>query len=220
MLLALFVSARFMAAEFGTPSGVPVVSASPVDQPERSPPPIPCGHGGCEFSWHISRPKIMKTWNPLTPDRYRPLESNLTDTKPLIIDAAANPQDILECAVQRLRASSDLLKTLYCLSFKQADVEDIPHITHALYLLTQDGCDLLQVAQQQMLNWKAPVWNWGSNRSYELCESYQKLLSNIGVTMSKFFDELTESIIEKYWQKPGWPEEALTFKWKYSSYTD
>lgn len=99
----------------------------------------------------------MKAWNPLTPDRYRPLESNLTDTKPLIIDSNANPQDILECAVQRLRASADLLKTLYCLSFKQADVEDIPHITHALYLLTQDGCDLLQVAQQQMLNWKAPA---------------------------------------------------------------
>ena len=99
----------------------------------------------------------MKAWNPLSPDRYRPLESNLTDTKPLIIDTEANPQDTLECAVQRLRASADLLKTLYCLSFKQADVEDIPHITHALYLLTQDGCDLLQVAQQRMLNWKDPA---------------------------------------------------------------
>jgi len=32
-----------------------------------------------------------------------------------------------------------------------------PHITHALYLLTQDGCDLLKVAQQRMLNWKAPA---------------------------------------------------------------
>ncbi|MPQ71869.1 hypothetical protein [Pseudomonas sp. MWU12-2323] len=99
----------------------------------------------------------MKTWNQLAADRYRLLESSLTDTKPLIIDTEANPQDILECAVQRLRASSDLLKTLYCLSFKQADGEDIPHITHALYLLTQDGCDLLQVAQQQILGWKAPA---------------------------------------------------------------
>ena len=57
--------------------------------------------------------RTMKAWNPLTPDRYRPLESNLTDTKPLIIDTNANPQDILECAVQRLRASADLLRTLY-----------------------------------------------------------------------------------------------------------
>ena len=98
----------------------------------------------------------MTTLNPF-PNRYRPLKTNLTDTPALIIDTEANPQDTLECAVQRLRASADLLKTLYCLSFKQADVEDIPHITHALYLLTQDGCDLLQVAQQQMLNWKAPA---------------------------------------------------------------
>ncbi|VVO98618.1 hypothetical protein PS896_02704 [Pseudomonas fluorescens] len=68
----------------------------------------------------------MKTWNQFTTDRYRPLESNLTDTTPLIIDSEDNPQDILECTVQRLRASSDLLRTLYCLNFKQADVEDIP----------------------------------------------------------------------------------------------
>jgi len=62
----------------------------------------------------------MKPWNQLAADRYYSLESSLTDTQPLIIDTEANPQDILECAVQRLRASSDLLKTLYCLSFKQA----------------------------------------------------------------------------------------------------
>ncbi len=37
------------------------------------------------------------------------------------------------------------------------NVQDVPHITHALYLLTQDGDDLLQVAQQRMLSWKAPV---------------------------------------------------------------
>jgi hypothetical protein len=41
----------------------------------------------------------MKTWNQFTTDRYRPLESNLTDTTPLIIDSEDNPQDILECTV-------------------------------------------------------------------------------------------------------------------------
>ncbi|MBV4524049.1 type I-C CRISPR-associated protein Cas8c/Csd1 [Pseudomonas sp. SWRI74] len=90
-------------------------------------------------------------------DRYRPLQTNLTDSTPLIIDTQANPQDILEAALQRIRASSDLLRTLHCQSFLDGDIEDIPHITHALYLLTQDGCDLLKVAQQRMLNWKAPV---------------------------------------------------------------
>ena len=98
----------------------------------------------------------MQTLNPF-PNRYRPLQSNLTDTRPLIIDTEANPQDILEAALQRIRASSDLLQTLHCQCFKHGDLKDIPHITHALYLLTQDGCDLLKVAQQRMLNWKAPV---------------------------------------------------------------
>ncbi|KAB0505540.1 hypothetical protein [Pseudomonas moorei] len=99
----------------------------------------------------------MKKWNPFTNERYLPLHTNLTNTPPLIIDTEANPQDILEAALQRIRASSDLLRTLHCQNFHDGDVEDIPHITHALYLLTQDGCDLLKVAQQRMLNWKAPA---------------------------------------------------------------
>jgi hypothetical protein len=98
----------------------------------------------------------MNSWDQFTIERYRPLQSNLTDSPPLIIDTEANPQDILEAALQRIRASSDLLKTLHCACFKHGDVEDIPHITHALYLLTQDGCDLLKVAQQRMMGWKAP----------------------------------------------------------------
>lgn len=99
----------------------------------------------------------MNKWNPFTHDRYRPLQTNLTDSPPLIIDTEANPQDILEAALQRIRASSELLQTLHCQGFGQGDLKDIPHITHALYLLTQDGCDLLKVAQQRMLNWKAPA---------------------------------------------------------------
>lgn len=98
----------------------------------------------------------MPTINPF-PNRYRPIKSNVTDSSPMVIDTEANPQDILEAALQRVRASSNLLETLHCQCFKNGDVQDIPHITHALYLLTQDGCDLLQVAQQQMLGWKAPV---------------------------------------------------------------
>ncbi|MGY2277069.1 hypothetical protein ACW9H0_05480 [Pseudomonas monsensis] len=98
----------------------------------------------------------MPIINPL-PNRYSPLNSSVTESAPILIDTQANPKDILEAAVQRVRASADLLETLHCLCFKHADVQDIPHITHALYLLTQDGNDLLQVAQQQMLSWKAPV---------------------------------------------------------------
>ncbi|VVN77178.1 hypothetical protein [Pseudomonas fluorescens] len=97
----------------------------------------------------------MQTMNPFV-ERYRPLKTSITDTSVLAIDTEACPQAILDAAHQRIRASSDLLETLYCLCFNQADIKDIPHITNALYLLTQDGCDLLEVAQQRMLNWKAP----------------------------------------------------------------
>ncbi len=83
-------------------------------------------------------------------DRYHPLNSTAGDTPALLIDTLASPQALLDAAQQRIRAASDLLETLYCLSFNQADCKDIPHIVNALYLLTQDGSDLLQVVQQRM----------------------------------------------------------------------
>ncbi|EJM10079.1 hypothetical protein PMI22_05900 [Pseudomonas sp. GM21] len=98
----------------------------------------------------------MPAFKPFS-DRYRSLNSGVTDSSPLVIDTEANPQDILEAALQRVRASSQLLETLHCQCFKHGDVQDIPHITHALYLLAQDGYDLLAVAQQRMMGWKAPV---------------------------------------------------------------
>jgi hypothetical protein len=98
----------------------------------------------------------MPTFKPF-PDRYHSLNSGVTDSSPLLIDTEANPQDIFEAGLQRVRASTQLLETLHCLCFKHSDVQDIPHITHALYLLTQDGFDLLAVAQQRMMGWKAPV---------------------------------------------------------------
>ncbi len=95
----------------------------------------------------------MTTINALC-DRYRVIKSAVTETSPLVIDTQADPQDILEAALQRIRASSDLLETLHIHSFRNGDGQDIPHLTHALYLLTQDGCDLLRVAQQRLLRWK------------------------------------------------------------------
>jgi hypothetical protein len=83
-------------------------------------------------------------------DRYRPLNSRYGETPVLVIDTAANPHEILDAAHQRIRAASDLLETLYCLCFKQADASDIPNIVNALYLLTQDGNELLDIARQQM----------------------------------------------------------------------
>jgi hypothetical protein len=83
-------------------------------------------------------------------DRYRPLKSRYSETPVLVIDTEADPFEILDAARQRIRAASDLLETLYCLSFKQSDVSDIPNIVSALYLLTQDGHELLEIARQRL----------------------------------------------------------------------
>ncbi|MVV47146.1 hypothetical protein EJA72_02610 [Pseudomonas sp. PB120] len=83
-------------------------------------------------------------------DRYRPLKSRYSDTPVLVIDTEADPHEILDAARQRIRAASDLLETLYCLCFKQADASDIPNLVNALYLLTQDGTELLDIARQRL----------------------------------------------------------------------
>ncbi|WDH53695.1 hypothetical protein PUP75_02555 [Pseudomonas chlororaphis] len=80
-------------------------------------------------------------------ERYLALKSNFTDTPVLFIDRRAAQQDLHHCAQQRLRAAADLLETLTCLNFRQADTKDTTHIIQALYLLVQDGCDLLENTQ-------------------------------------------------------------------------
>ena len=83
-------------------------------------------------------------------NRYHPLKSRYSETPVLVIDTEADPYEILDAARQRIRAASDLLETLYCLCFKQADASDIPNIVNALYLLTQDGNELLDIARQRL----------------------------------------------------------------------
>ena len=91
----------------------------------------------------------MNNPDPST-DRYRPLKTRYSETPVLVIDTEADPYEILDAARQRIRAASDLLETLYCTCFKQADASDIPKIVSALYLLTQDGNDMLDIARQRL----------------------------------------------------------------------
>jgi len=92
----------------------------------------------------------MSAINP-SENRYRLLRTNFTDTHPLVIDTEAATEDIQSAAHQRIRAAANLLETFSCLTFEQADLKDISHITNALYLLVQDGCDLLEAAQTGMM---------------------------------------------------------------------
>ena len=87
----------------------------------------------------------------LPTNRYRQLRTNFTDTHPLLIDTEAKAEDIQSAAHQRIRAASDLLETFSCLTFEHADLKDISHIINALYLLVQDGCDLLEATQHVQL---------------------------------------------------------------------
>ena len=83
-------------------------------------------------------------------NRYSPLKSNFTPTPTLFVDTQASLESIQTCALQRLRAAADLLETLTCLSFHQADTKDTTHIVNALYLLVQDACDLLETTQLRL----------------------------------------------------------------------
>ena len=87
----------------------------------------------------------------LPTNRYRQLRTNFTDTHPLLIDTEAKAEDIQSAAHQRIRAASDLLETFSCVTFEHADPKDISHIINALYLLVQDGCDLLEATQHVQL---------------------------------------------------------------------
>ena len=83
-------------------------------------------------------------------ERYRPLKTSYSETPVLVIDSEADPHEILDAARQRIRAASDLLETLYCQCFEQAEASDIPKIISALYLLTQGGHELLEVARHRI----------------------------------------------------------------------
>ncbi|WP_277589653.1 hypothetical protein [Pseudomonas chlororaphis] len=81
--------------------------------------------------------------------RFLPLKSNISNPGVFFIDARASSEDLHAAAQQRIRAAANLLETLNCLNFSHGDVKDIPHIIDVLYVLTQDGCDLLEVAQRR-----------------------------------------------------------------------
>ncbi|WP_265534389.1 hypothetical protein [Pseudomonas saponiphila] len=53
-------------------------------------------------------------------------------------------------AVQRIKASRDLLHSLNCLSLKGVDERDLNHFVNAAHLLLQDGCDALDALQWRL----------------------------------------------------------------------
>ncbi|PYY84521.1 hypothetical protein DNK59_18005 [Pseudomonas sp. TKO26] len=79
-----------------------------------------------------------------------PLQSNLTTTPVFHLDRSAPAADLHGGAVQRIKASRDLLHSLNCLSLKGVDERDLNHFVNAAHLLLQDGCDALDALQWRL----------------------------------------------------------------------
>ncbi len=76
---------------------------------------------------------------------FTPLQSNLTPTPVYHLDRNAPTADLHGGALQRIKASRDLLHSLDCLR-----LEEVQHFVHAAHLLLQDGCDALDTLQWRL----------------------------------------------------------------------
>ena len=83
---------------------------------------------------------------------YQPFTSSSTTDHPV---AFINPQapllDLLTYAGLRIRAARDMLDSLADMTCRHADHLDLQRFSNVATLLLQDGCDVLQVAEQQAL---------------------------------------------------------------------
>ncbi|KAA5836504.1 hypothetical protein F2A38_28965 [Pseudomonas chlororaphis] len=86
-----------------------------------------------------------------------PLKSNTGDSPVLLINPDASLVDLQASASLRLNAARNLLQTLSCTTLLHADEGDLGRVTQALYLLLDDGCDVLQAAQCKALGEGAVV---------------------------------------------------------------
>ncbi|AZD69555.1 hypothetical protein SAMN04489802_0835 [Pseudomonas chlororaphis] len=91
-----------------------------------------------------------------TTAHYVPLKSNISRPGVFFINANASSEALHEAAEQRMRTAANLLETLCCLNFSHGDVKDMPHIIDVLYLLTRDGCDLLEAAKWRVVDEAQP----------------------------------------------------------------
>ncbi|WP_409298326.1 hypothetical protein [Pseudomonas sp. KCJK8993] len=79
-----------------------------------------------------------------------PLQSNLTPTPVFHLGRNAPAADLHGGAVQRIKASRDLMHSLNCLSVKGVGDQDLIHFVNAAHLLLQDGCDALDALQWRL----------------------------------------------------------------------
>ncbi|MGZ0785158.1 hypothetical protein ACXM5X_19560 [Pseudomonas saponiphila] len=76
-----------------------------------------------------------------------PLHSNLTPNPVFHLDRNAPAADLHGGAVQRIKASRELMHSLNCLRLEGVNERDLSHFVNAAHLLLQDGCDALDALQ-------------------------------------------------------------------------
>lgn len=80
--------------------------------------------------------------------QYIPFNTNQPSYPVTLIDSHAPTGSVLDCAHARIKAGTDLLESLTCVTIKGIDDGDLYRLTHAAYLLLRDGVDLLDVARR------------------------------------------------------------------------
>ncbi|MCO7610694.1 hypothetical protein GWQ44_10435 [Pseudomonas sp. 3MA1] len=86
----------------------------------------------------------------------QPFTSSTSDHPVAFINPQAPLLDLLTYAGLRIRAARDMLDSLADMTSRHADHLDLQRFSSVATLLLQDGCDVLQVAEQQALQLPEP----------------------------------------------------------------
>lgn len=82
---------------------------------------------------------------------YIAFQSNTTDTPVLFFNPDAPLRDLCAFASRRLRGARDLSQTLTCATINNLDEQDFRHVLEVMYVLLDDGCEVLEVVEQRVM---------------------------------------------------------------------
>jgi len=82
--------------------------------------------------------------------QYIPLQTNSSDSPVLLIDSHLPTAKLLDCALNRIKAGTDLLESITSVTIKGIDDGDLYRFTSAAYLLLREGSALLEVVRRRV----------------------------------------------------------------------
>ncbi|MDT8907885.1 hypothetical protein G7W60_23220 [Pseudomonas fluorescens] len=81
---------------------------------------------------------------------YIPLQTNNPECPVLLIDSQMPTAMLVDSALIRIRAGTDLLESITSVTIKGIDDGDLYRFTNAAYLLLREGSDLLEVVSRNV----------------------------------------------------------------------